>query len=92
MELTNKRESYSVTNASVTIKLNGEVTISDNDTISSFSGNFQSLEGNGLGGFNYRESNDTVDKHIFSVSTAYKGDAETLLDVTIGEIKSNLEL
>ena len=92
MELTNKKEIYSVANTGTALKLSGEITIMENSDIASFNGHFTTLEGAMAGSFNYRETNNVVDKNIYGIVLASKVEASELIDITVDEIKLQLQL
>lgn len=92
MELTNKREYYSVNEVSTTIKLAGELVVTEATIINGFTGNFSTLEGTPVGGFNYREHSGSIDKNVYSVPKEVQVEASALLDATIDAIKLELGL
>ena len=103
MELTNNRQLFTVINTSTSVKLNGEITIADKKLITSFNGNFSSLENSTvedptlmnnkfLGNFNYSESADTFNKNISGKTKEQADEINTLLDETITQIKTQLGL
>ena len=88
MELTNKRITYSVKNEDSNFKLEGEVSINENNVITFFSGTFQTLESNYAGNFNYSEDgNGLINKSVNSIPQDGEDNAISLLDKTIDEIK-----
>ena len=90
MELTNKRETYSIVNNNEAIKLAGEVTIST-DAIT-LNGVFRTLEDQHIGNFNYREISNTIDKNFSSLNKEQEDNASLLLASTIIELKTTLGL
>lgn len=91
MILSNKRTMYSVTNENSTLKLNGELTISENNTITGFHGSFISLDNlSHQGGFNYSEYEETCNKNYHSLPISLGDIPKILLDDTISQIKSQL--
>lgn len=90
MELTNKRETYSIVNNNEAIKLAGEVTISV-DAIT-LNGVFRTLEDQHIGSFSYREINNTIDKNFSSLNKEQEDNASLLLASTIIELKTTLGL
>ena len=92
MELTNKREIYSVSNTGTTLKLSGEITIVNGSDVISFNGVFTTIEGTQAGSFNYRETNNIVDKNIYGVPSEFKNNAESLIDSTAELITIELGL
>ena len=90
MELTNKRETYSIVNNNEAIKLAGEVTIST-DAIS-LNGVFRTLEDVHIGSFSYRAINNMIDKNFSSLNQEQEENAADLLVSTITELKTSLNL
>ena len=90
MELTNKRETYSIVNSNEAIKLAGEITISV-DAIT-LNGVFRTLEDQHIGSFSYREINNTIDKNFSSLNKEQENNASLLLASTIIELKTTLGL
>lgn len=88
MEISNKRLIYSVKNEDSNLKLEGEVTIKEDKTISYFSGTFYTLSTEYAGNFNYSEDqNELINKSVNSISKENEDKAIALLDSTIDEIK-----
>lgn len=103
MELTNKRQLFTVVNTATSVKLSGEITIIEGNLISNFNGNFSSLSEPvleapaigmrlPLGTFNYSESATTYNKNVNGVAKEQSDEVNKLLDDTITEIKNQLEL
>lgn len=90
MQLTNKKEVYSINNSNETIKLQGELTLSSESI--QINGNFQLVDGTFVGHFNYRELGTTLDKNFGNLIKSNQEDALALLDETIEELKLELEL
>lgn len=89
MEISNKRLMYSVKNEDSNLKLEGEVTIKEDKTISYFSGSFYTLTSEYAGNFNYSEDENTyINKSINSIPKDNEDKAIALLDKTIDEIKT----
>lgn len=87
--LTGKTTNYQVSNESATVKLSGQLTLSDNeDRIVSFNGSFNTIENVYIGNFYYSENeNGRVSKNVSDVDITKLSDVESLLDETIVEIK-----
>ena len=91
MELTNKREQYTVTNADATVSLVGEVLVTEGTTISSFSGNLTKVsDSTGAGSFSYREIGDTCDQNLYSCPKDLTDEISILIDATVTAIKTQL--
>lgn len=91
LELTNKRATYNVANSDGEIKLTGEVTISNVDTITSFSGQF-TVEDTYSGSYYYSENEQgKASKSLSDLDVAVQSKASQLLDTTIAEIKTTVE-
>lgn len=90
MELTNKRETYSIVNSNEAIKLAGEITISV-DAIT-LNGVFRTLEDQHIGTFSYREINNTLDKNFSSLNREQEDNASLLLALTVSQVKTTLDL
>ena len=91
MELTNKRVQYTIANADTNVALTGEITIVDDATISSFSGNLTKVsDSSNAGNFNYRESGDTCDQNLYSCPKDLTDEISILIDATVTAIKVQL--
>lgn len=90
MELTNKRETYSIVNSNEAIKLAGEITISV-DAIT-LNGVFRTLEDQHIGTFSYREISNTLDKNFSSLNKEQEDNASLLLALTVSQVKTTLDL
>lgn len=90
--LTNKQVSYSIASNSGTFKLNGQVTVKEeNAIIATFSGSFFKNEDEYCGNFYYSENNDG--KASKSISDVSKDDfmiLDNFLDNSITELKETL--
>jgi hypothetical protein len=90
--LTNKQVSYSIASNSETFKLNGQVTVKEeNAIIANFSGSFFKNEDEYCGNFYYSENNDG--KASKSISDVSKDDfmfLDNFLDSSITELKETL--
>lgn len=91
MELTNKREQYTVTHADTNLSLVGEVMVVEGTVISSFNGTLTKLsDSSNAGNFNYRESGDTCDQNLYSCPKDLTDEISILLDATVTAIKTQL--
>lgn len=91
MILSNKRTMFTVANEDSNLKLSGEVTITETNTITMFNGSFTALDGMaGKGGFNYSENGDTCNKAFYGLPIIGGDKAKNLLDNTITAIKAEL--
>ena len=88
MELTNKRESYTVENSAETLKLFGDVTVS-NEKIASFSGSFQTIDNMMAGNFSFSETGSNNNINISGVPTNMLEIAYNLVTITVSEIHKN---
>lgn len=92
MELTNKRIIYLVKNEDSNLKLDGEVSIREDGTITYFSGSFYTLESAYTGSFNYAEDDSgLINKSVNSVPKEDEDKSMSLLDKTIDEIKIQIK-
>lgn len=90
--LTNKQTNYAIENVGETLKVTGTVSLAENGRIISFSGNFDTLDGNYLGNFYYNENESgKSNKSISDIDTDKYEDADELLDNTIKELKQTIE-
>lgn len=89
MELTNKREIYSVANADTNLKLTGEVTYS-NGTITNFSGSLSDLSDAYVGSFYYNEGETNCNVNVSNCLKAQIDNAYAIVDSTIEAIKTQL--
>lgn len=87
--LTGKTTNYQVSNENATVKLSGQLTLSDNeDRIVSFNGSFNTTEDGYIGNFYYSENeNGRVNKNISDVDGTKLSSVESLFNETITEIK-----
>ena len=91
MELTNKRVQYTIANADTNVALTGEITIVDDATISSFSGNLTKVsDSTGAGSFNYRETGDTCDHNLYSCPKDLTDEISLLIDSTVTAVKAQI--
>ena len=91
MELTNKRVQYTIANADANIALAGEITIVDDTTISSFSGNLTKVsDSTGAGSFSYREIGDTCDQNLYSCPKDLTDEINLLIDSTVTAVKAQV--
>lgn len=91
MELTNKREQYTVTYADTNLSLVGEVMVVEGTVISSFNGTLTKLsDSSNAGNFNYRESGDACDQNLYSCPKDLTDEISILLDATVTAIKTQL--
>ena len=89
MELTNKREIYSVSNADTNLKLTGEVTYS-NGSIVNFSGSLSDLSNLFVGNFNYNEADVNCNINVSNCLKSQVDNAYAIVDATIEQIKTQL--
>ena len=90
MELTNKRETYSIVNNNETIKLSGEATVDTQGM--SLHGGFSLLEGTSIGYVTYRESGTLLDQSFSNLEQDHIEAVSALLEATIAELKTTLDL
>ena len=91
MEFTNKRVQYTIANADANIALAGEITIVDDTTILSFSGNLTKVsDSSPAGNFNYREVGDKCDQNLYSCPKDLTDEISILIDATVTAIKAQL--
>ena len=89
--LTNKQTNYNVENVGETIKITGTVTFTEDGRITSFNGNFMTLQDVYVGNFYYNEnSNGKSNRSVSDVDTDKYEDADELLDNTIKELKQQI--
>lgn len=92
MTLTNKRETYDVSNSSSTLKLTGSFTYTLDKLITNFNGVFYKLDDTYTGSFSYYEVNDnTSNKSVNSFPIELQDAGCTLVDETIKAIKLELK-
>ena len=90
MELTNKRETYSIVNNNETIKLSGEVTVDTQGM--SLHGGLSLSEGTSIGYVTYRESGTLLDQSFSNLEQDHIEAVSALLEATIAELKTTLDL
>lgn len=94
MIITNTRVMHSVSNASASMKLQGEVQFSSEGIITSFNGQFYKLPatedeeyGDFIGDFWYSENEDgTISKSVNSIPSEKSGEACDFLESTVQEL------
>lgn len=93
MELLNKRVTYTVKNQDSNLKLEGDVQITGDNVITTFSGSFFTLEDVFAGGFSYaEEGDDLINKSINSYPTNLEDKGMNLLDATVEALKQQLTI
>lgn len=90
MELTNKRTTYTVSNADTVLKLTGEITVNETAKITSFNGQILTLDGVFSGNFNFNEMNTNCNFSINDCPVTNRDAAYSLLDETVESIKTQL--
>lgn len=91
MELTNKRESYTVSTSSANLKITGDITLAGTNVVS-FNGSFSLADNSPAGNFNYSESELDCNINIYGCPKANKDEAFKLIDIAIEEIKTKLAI
>ena len=90
MEITNRRSQYSITETKNDLTVKGEVTVQENGTISSLSGNIQDQNGTYCGDFYYGESQDNkINKNLTNIESTKLNAIETLIAEVILGVKEN---
>ena len=89
MELTNKRENYSVNNTDGTFKLQGELFVSGT-SITSLNGSITKEDGSVSGNFNYSENNLVGNISINFIPKELLIAVHTLIKDTVTEINAEL--
>ena len=91
MELTNKREKYTVTNADANVSLVGEVLVTEGTIISNFNGTLTKVsDSSPAGSFNYREVGDTCDQNLYSCPKDLTDEISLLIDSTVTAVKAQI--
>lgn len=91
MELTNKREQYTVTNADANVSLVGEVLVTEGTVISNFNGTLTKVsDSSPAWNSNYREVGDTCDQNLYSCPKDLTDEISILIDATVTAIKVQL--
>lgn len=91
MQLTNKQVTYTVSNESDAVDLNGNINLDANNRVTQFSGNFI-VDGEFAGDFYYSETQDgKINKSMNSVPESVASAACDFLESTVAEIKTELE-
>ena len=91
MELTNKREQYTVTNADANVSLVGEVLVTEGTIISNFNGTLTKVsDSSPAWNSNYREVGDTCDQNLYSCPKDLTDEISILIDATVTAIKVQL--
>lgn len=91
MIFTKKYISYDVSTESESFKLEGQVVVNTDGLINDFNGSLQSLDGNYLADFSYKENDEgTYDKRISDALKSQFTDLDNFLDLAILELKSGL--
>lgn len=91
MELTNKRENYSVSNTDGTFNLQGELSVSGLN-ITSFNGSITKIDNSVSGTFSYYENEVTGNININSLPKESLITVHTLIETTISEINTELSI
>jgi hypothetical protein len=92
IELSDKRELYSITNSGETLKISGRITAEGDTRISEFTGQFADLEGTWLGNFYYAESTEgKINQNVSEIAADYIAAASELLLSTVSEFKNRTE-
>lgn len=91
MELFNKRVMYTVKNQDSNLKLEGDVQITGDNTVTTFSGTFYTLDDQFTGGFSYAEEGDElINKSVHSYPASLEDKGMNLLDATVTALKQQL--
>lgn len=91
MELLNKRVMYTVKNQDANLKLEGDVQITGDNQITTFSGTFYTLEDQFTGGFSYADEGDgLINKSVHSYPASLDDKGMKLLDATVVALKQQL--
>lgn len=90
--LINTSKNYSVTLETENFKLSGNASITvETANISSFNGNFTTVDGDYAGNFGYNENGDgKASKNIYDVDKSNFVELDTLVDNAINELKQEL--
>ena len=90
--LINTSKNYSVALETENFKLSGNASINvETESISSFNGNFTTIDGNYAGNFGYSENeNVKANKNIYDIDKANFVELDTLVDNAINELKQEL--
>lgn len=92
IELSDKKEVYSIKNSGEKVKVSGRITVEGDNRVSEFSGQFSDLEGTWLGNFYYAESAEgKINQNVNEVGTDYIAAANELLLSTVSEFKNRTE-
>lgn len=91
MELTNKRENYSVSNTDETFNLQGELSVSGLNIIS-FNGSITKADNSVSGNFSYSENDVTSSISMNSIPKGSLVAVHTLIETTVSEINAQLSI
>ena len=91
MELTNKRENYSVSNTDGTFNLQGELYFSGVNHLS-LNGSITKADNSVLGNFSYSENGVTSNININSIPKGSLVAVHTLIETTVSEINTQLSI
>lgn len=91
MELTNKRENYSVSNTDGTFNLQGELSVSGLN-ITSFNGSITKADNSVSGNFSYSENDVISNINMNSIPKGSLVAVHTLIETTVSEINTQLSI
>lgn len=97
MILTNKRTTYNVNHSNLTAKINGTLSLDENNRIEFLNGSFAKVVADGeeevfIGNFDYSEQDgvETLNKSIYNVPFSEEENLVSLLNDTITKIKTEV--